>query len=212
MSRPRHIRLAVAVGGVAIVGLAAWALYTRRGRDAGPLPTGESLLALRKRFQRELSYCGALPARDRSPCLENRALETREVFFCAEIADLAARDRCLLAFVPAVGVYRPCEAVTDAVQRTGCLATAATMLGDVGACKALVADRPRAVASCQDDGHSCARKAAWIDTIVQLCPVLVRGDPASCPKDDVFCRTAMAARRRDPSLVSATKAAGATSP
>lgn len=197
--RPQQIIIVAC--GTFVVGFAVWAAYTRykAALDSGPLPRGEALEALRKKFHRELRYCRALGAADQRQCFENRAIELKEAFFCAELARPEERDQCLVAFVPAVGVFPPCDAVGDPWQRAACLSGAAALLGDIHACKALTQARPALVAACKE-GDACAAQNKAIDTLVQACPAMVGGDPAGCPKDGVVCRTAIAARRRNAAL------------
>lgn len=207
--RPQQIIIVAC--GTFVVGFATWAAYTRykAALDSGPLPKGEALEALRKKFHRELRYCQALGAADQPQCFENRAIEFKEAFFCGELADAKARDQCLIAFVPAVGVFPPCDAVVDPWRRAACLAGAAALLGDGHACKALTQARPGLVAACKE-GEACASQNKAIDTLVQACPAMVGGDVAGCPKDDTVCRTAIAARRRNPALCTGAPAEVAT--
>ena len=80
--RPQQIIIVAC--GTFVVGFAVWAAYTRykAALDSGPLPKGEALEALRKKFHRELRYCQALGAADQPQCFENRAIEFKEAFFC----------------------------------------------------------------------------------------------------------------------------------
>lgn len=200
MSARRPQQIVIAVSGTFIVLFAAWAAWTRyrAALDSGPLPRGQALEALRKKFSRDLRFCAAVPAAARAECLENRAIEVKEAFFCGELPIGKERDACLVAFVPAVGVFPPCDAVSDPATRADCLASAATILGDVHACKALNRARGDLANACKQG--DCTATLATVDALVKACPVTLGGDPASCPKDSLVCHTAMAARRHDVSL------------
>lgn len=200
MSARRPQQLVILASGTFILLFAGWAAWTRyrAALDSGPLPRGEALEALRKKFSRDLRFCAAVPAATRAECLENRAVELKEAFFCGELPVGKERDACLAAFVPAVGVFPPCDAISAPASRAACLASAATILGDVHACKALNRARGELASSCTTG--DCTATLASVDALVKACPVTLGGDPSSCPKDSAVCHTAMAARRRDPSL------------
>ena len=197
-------RIIIVGSAASVLAFSVWAAWTRHraASTATIFPTGEVLEAQRKRFGRELRYCNALRDRDREACLENRALETREAFLCAEIGDVGARDRCVYALVFAVGVSPPCQAIEDPHARVDCLAMAGGAFGDKNACKLLAQGRKKALADCKDDGARCKSFAAQHDALIRACPAIVDGDVARCALDEsrTTCVTAIATRRRDASM------------